>query len=121
MNCIRGIVLALGFFLPLQSYAAQQWSTCQTIVGVSNYMAFNNDNLFILSMSPGVIGCAFNSFPGAIGIEVGQFGVTSSNINSFLANSLTAYATGHQVMVYYDTTSCFGIIIANGGYEGQCP
>jgi hypothetical protein len=46
--------------------------------------------------------------------------VTATNINAFLASSLSAYTTGQQVQLYYDNTACGGLIIANGGYSGQC-
>jgi hypothetical protein len=121
MRILSRVMLAMSLMLPLASQATQQWSSCQTITSVSNYMAYNSDSLLILSFSPGITGCTFNGTSGAVGIEVGQFGVTASNINTFLAGTLTAYSTGHQVMVYYDTDTCFGIIVANGGYGGACP
>lgn len=121
MRILSRVILAMSFMLPFASQAAQQWSSCQTIVGVSNYMAYNNDNLIILALSPGLPDCSYNGVPGAVGIIVGQFGVTSTNISTFLAGSLTAYSTGRQVMIYYDSATCFGNIIANGGFAGQCP
>ena len=115
------VMLAISLLVPFAAQAAQQWSGCQTIVGVSNYMAYNNDNLIILGLSPGLPDCSYNGMPGAVGIIVGQFGVTSANISAFLAGSLTAYSTGRQVMIYYDSATCFANIISNGGYVGQCP
>jgi hypothetical protein len=121
MRTVRRLMLTLSFMVPFASQAAQQWSGCQTIVGVSNYMAYNNDNLIILVLSPGLPDCNYNGVTGAIGFSAGSFGVTTTNISTFLAGFFTAYSTGRQVMIYYDTATCFGIIVSNGGYEGQCP
>jgi hypothetical protein len=100
MRKLSGVMLAMSLLVPIASQAAQQWSSCQTIVGVSNYMAYNNDNLIILGLSPRLPDCSYNGMPGAVGIIVGQFGVTAANISICLAGSLTAYGTGRQVMIY---------------------
>jgi len=121
MRLVSPVMLAISLLVPFASQGAQQWSGCQTITGVSNYMAYNNDNLIILALSPGLPDCNYNGVPGAVGFTVGQLGVTASNINTFLASSLTAYSTGRPVMIFYDNVSCFGSVISNGGYAGQCP
>jgi hypothetical protein len=78
------IMLGTSLMMSFASQAAQQWSSCQTITGVSNYMAYNNDNLLILALSPGLPDCNYNGIPGAVGIIVGQFGVTSTNIGTLI-------------------------------------
>ena len=103
------------------SQAAGGWTGCVTVVGVDNYIA---TNALILAVSPNVPGCtsSVNGVAGAITFQVGSNGVTASSINTLLASSLAAYATGKQVMLYYDNAAgCFGQIVANGGYSGQCP
>jgi hypothetical protein len=103
-----------------QGQATQLWSSCQTIIGVSNYLAANSS--IYLALSPGITGCSPNGIDGAVVFGVGTDGVTAANITSFLAASLTALAAGQRVMIYYDnaTVTCAGIIIANNGYAGQC-
>jgi hypothetical protein len=121
MRPLSRFMLAMSLMVPFASQAAQQWSSCVTLTGVSNYIAISNDNLIILATSPNIAGCAYNGIQGAIGIAAGQLGVTVTNLNTFLASALTAYSSGHQVQIYYDTTTCYGGIISNGGYAGNCP
>ncbi len=106
----------------MSSQAANQWSSCQTVTAVTNLMA-NSAPGILLGLSPGLSGCSPVGVIGALMFSVGVDGVVATNIDSFLATSLTAYTTGHQVMVYYDntTSTCQGISIAISGYSGQCP
>ena len=117
------LVLALAVAVaPIGSQAAQGWTGCVTVVGLNNYIA--SSNAMILAVSPGVTGCVstVNGVSGAITFQVGVNNVTSSSITSLLASSLTAYATGKSVMLYYDNSAgCFGQIVSNGGFGGQCP
>jgi hypothetical protein len=121
MRQISRVMLAVSLMGPFASQATEQWSNCVTLAGVSNYMALNNDNLLIIATSPAISGCNYNGIAGAVAIIVGQLGVTSSNINTFLASALTAYSSGHQAQIYYDTTTCYANIISNGGFQGNCP
>lgn len=118
MPKMKPLVLILGLFIPFITQATQLWSGCQTVTGVANYIA--NANQVILALSPGLPCIGPNAVPGSVSFGVGNFGVTAGNLSSFLASGLTAQATGQQVMIYYDSASCFGLIIANGGYAGQC-
>ena len=102
--------------------AAQQWSSCQTVVNVNNYLAYNNS--VVVGLSPGIPGCAPSFIAGSVAFTVGVSGVTAANVGSFLSSALLAYASGTRVMVYYDDAAipnCQGIIVASGGYSGQCP
>lgn len=106
---------------PVVAQSTQHWSTCQTVNGVSNYLAYGGS--VIVSLSPGISGCNPVGIPGAVAFSLNQNQVTPDNINSFLATALAAYSGGHQVMIYYDdaTESCLGGIISVGGFAGQCP
>jgi hypothetical protein len=106
---------------PTLAQSTEQWSSCQTITGVSNYLAFNGSVL--LTLSPGISGCNPVGIAGAVLFTQGVDGVTSDNINSFLAGGYSAYLSGHQVAIYYDNSSvsCSGVIISLGGAAGQCP
>jgi len=121
MRFLIRLLVAAAFLVPFASQATQQWSTCQTITGVSNYIAYGSS--VILALSPGISGCNAVDLPGAMAFAINVGGVTADNINSFLAESLAAYLSGHQVTIYYDnaTSSCFGTIISVGGVGGQCP
>ncbi len=121
MHLSRKMIIAAGLTASLNAQAAQSWSACQTITAVTDYQAYNNT--MILALSPGISGCGPSSIPGSIQFIVGTDGVTAANFNGILASSLSAYAIGAQVMIYYDTsvTNCAGVIISLGGYSGQCP
>jgi len=107
--------------LPAMAQASQQWSSCQTVTGVSNYLAYANSVL--ITLSPGISGCSSVGVAGAVMFTAGVGGVTSDNIGSFLASGHAAYVSGHQVMIYYDNSSasCPSMIISLGGPSGQCP
>jgi hypothetical protein len=102
--------------------ATQQWSSCETIVGVTNMLAYNNT--VDLALSPQISGCNSDQVSGSIMFTVGQDGVTSTNINTLLASVLAAFSSGQRVMFYYDydssTSNCYGVIVSNGGNGGQC-
>jgi hypothetical protein len=133
--CILILLLKRGFFMrlpgrlavtivllcPFAAQSAQLWSACQTINGVSNYLAYGSSA--VVSLSPGISGCSPVGIPGAVAFSANQNGVTTDNVSSFLATALAAYSGGHQVMIYYDnsTANCQGGIIAVGGFAGQCP
>lgn len=121
MRLLARLTVAAALLGPISAQCAVAWSTCQTINGVSNYLAYGNS--VMMSLSPGISGCSPVGIPGAVAFTVGFDGVTTDNINSFLATGLTAYSTGHQVTILYDNSdsNCQGVIIAVGGYYGQCP
>ena len=121
MRLVTRMMTVATLLAPIVAQSAQQWSACQTINGVSNYLAYSN--AVIVSLSPGISGCSPASIPGAVMFEANVGGVTTDNINSFLASSLAAYSSGHQVMIFYDNSNnnCQGLIISVGGYAGQCP
>jgi hypothetical protein len=104
----------------ISARATQAWSGYVTIVEVSNYLAYNNT--INLAVSPGISGCNVNGIVGSVTFAVGQEGVTTSNISSFLASALAGLTAGRQVTIFYDnaTSSCYGVVVANGGYSGQC-
>lgn len=116
---LRATIAAIAA-APLCSGAAEQWTTgCQTVTSVQTYLAYNNS--IVVGLSPGIPGCNVGATVGGVEFTVGTDGVTSTYINAILATSLSAYASGSQVMVYYDS-SCFGVIIAVGGADGtNCP
>ncbi len=115
------LMFAACCFAPIASQATVVWSTCQTITAVDNYLAGTPAQL-ILVLSPGIAGCSVIT-AGAMSFEVGEQGITASNINYFLATSLTAFTAGKRVMIAYDnsTASCFGSTLAVGGFSAQCP
>jgi hypothetical protein len=115
-------MIAMSFLVGTTwAQSAEQWSNCQTVTGVSNYLAYANSVL--VTLSPGIPGCSPVGISGAIMFTVNVDGVTSENINSFLASGYTAYTSGHQVAIYYDNSSstCAGVIFSLGGAAGQCP
>jgi hypothetical protein len=118
MRTVKRLMLALSLMVPFASQAAQQWSSCQTVTGVSNYIAFGSQ--VILALSPGLPCTVGVGVVGGVAFTIGTFNVTANNINTFLASGLSAYATGQKVMVYYDDAACGGLIISNGGISGQC-
>jgi hypothetical protein len=120
---IRALIITSLLF-PVVSQAAIVWSTCTTITSVSNYLA--NDNQFIVTLSgTNTIASTCSGFEGqpAIFFNTGSDGVTSSNIGTLLAMAVAAFQGTQQVMIAYDnsTSSCYGQVIAMGGYSGQCP
>ena len=121
MRFFKWMMLASLLTAPALAQSSEQWSSCQTVTGVSNYLAYANSVL--LTLSPGISGCSPVDVAGAVMFTVGVDGVTSDNIGSFLASGYTAYVSGHQVAIYYDSSSssCAGVIFSLGGPSGQCP
>ena len=124
MGRITKVMVALGLLVPALAQATPVWSSCQTITGVANYLSDLDSgyNGFFLSLSPGISGCGIVT-AGGVGFIIGQQGITASNFNSYLAMSLTAYTSGHQVTIWYDSSSssCYSAILVLGGNSGQCP
>jgi hypothetical protein len=123
MRFLARLMIVVCVITPIAGQTTENpvWSACVTITAVSNYVAYNNS--INLALNPAINGCDGNGITGAVSIVVGQDGVTSSNVTAYLASSLAAQMTGQQVMILYDnsTNNCYGIIVANGGYSGQCP
>jgi len=122
MRLFRPLMIAFCVLSPIMSQATTVWSSCQTITAVDNYLAYSTPQV-ILVLSPGITGCTNASATGAVSFEIGQNGITSTNVNYVLATSLTAFAAGKSIMVTYDnsTSNCFSQIISIGGYSAQCP
>lgn len=118
MRKVNLVLLALSFMATTESQATQQWSSCQTVTGVSNYIAFGNQ--VIVALSPGLPCTVPVGVPGGVSFVIGTNGITTANINTFLASALSAYATGQKVQLYFDDAACSGLIISNGGITGQC-
>jgi len=99
----KWMIVASLLVAPALAQSTEQWSSCQTVTGVSNYLAYANSVL--LTLSPGIPGCAPVDIAGAVMFMVNVDGVTSDNIGSFLASGYSAYLSGHQVTIYYDNSS----------------
>jgi hypothetical protein len=98
--------------------AALVQSGCVTVTAVVNS---ESQSAVLLALSPAIPGCTPNTTPG-VEFSVGMNGITAATLNSYLASGLSAFATGQRVMVIYDdsTSNCFGLVIANGGFHGEC-
>lgn len=122
MRLISGIATLACACAAMDCGAAQQWTGCETVTGISNYP---DSGALIVKLSPAVSGCSssVNGVAGAITFQIGQNGIASADdLRSVMASLLTAYTSGRQVMIYYSTaTGCPGELIANSGYDGQCP
>lgn len=116
-------MLAACMLTPTVSQAALTWSPCETVTAVADYLAYSN-NVWI-TVTPAISGCTVNANgTGWISFAENQEGVTNTTISSILAVALSAYSSGHQVAIYYDTATaptCYSAIIAVGGYYGECP
>jgi hypothetical protein len=127
MNHMKHVVMtvcACFSVLTGEARAALTWSSCQTVTGVSNYMALSNS--VYLTLSPGIPGCnaSTGTSVSSVGFAIGQEGVSATNIESYLATGLTAMSTGSQVTIYYDTSTapqCYSMVLAVHGYANQCP
>ncbi len=121
MRLLARAMVVFTLLGPVSAESAQVWSSCQTVTGVSNYLAYANS--VVLSLSPGIPGCSAVGIAGAMIFSAGSGGVAADNVSSFLASGYVAYTSGHQVQIYYDnsTSSCLGVIISVGGVAGQCP
>ncbi|WP_129779895.1 hypothetical protein [Peristeroidobacter soli] len=123
MRLIKFATLLLACSVPSLSFGAGQWSGCQTVTGVTNYLGFNTTNPSIsVALSPGIPGCVSDA-PGGVSFALQQLapGSTVDALKTFLAQLLTAQASGTRVMVFYDpATSCSAQIVSVGGYSGQC-
>jgi hypothetical protein len=115
-----GAILA-GIALPLASQAQVIWSSsCQTITNVTDEPVSAS---VLLTLSPGISGCAAQGVTGAIQFVAGQEGVTEAHLTGLLATSLTSFSLGRQVLIGYDnsSSSCYATSIAVGGFANQCP
>jgi hypothetical protein len=129
---LRKAAIAVGLIASINARATtdELWSACETIKAVVNETSYSTAPQVYLILSPPIniangapANCMNNGVAGALGFVVGMGGINSSNINSYLASSLSAFNAGHQVTIYYDYTNaseCFGIDIADGGWTGAC-
>jgi hypothetical protein len=115
--------LLLAFSIPAASFGADQWSSCQRVTGVTNYLGYNSTNPSIsVALSPGIPGCV-NDAVGGVSFALNQLvqGATVDTLKTLLAQLLSAQATGTRVMILYDnSTGCPAKIVSVGGYSGQC-
>ena len=115
--------MAILGFTASQSVAANVWSECVKVVGVSDYRPINSS--VIVAMSPQLPAPCLgggSGIAGAATLQVGSGGVTDDNIKGLLAEVLIAKVTDQKVMIYYDNSSniCSALIVSLGGYSGQC-
>jgi len=122
MRIVPSLFATACLLTSLESQATNQWTACETVIAVNNYIP--TSHAIIVALSPAVPGCqsAVNGVSGAVTFDVGVNGVIASDLSPLLASILTAYTTGKQVMLYYDNAAgCYGQLVANGGFGGQCP
>jgi hypothetical protein len=122
LRILTSLVTAACLMVSIDSRATQQWTACETVIGVNNYIP--GSKAIIVALSPAVPGCAsaVNGVSGSVTFDAGVNGVLATDLSPLLASILTAYTTGKQVMLYYDNAAgCYGQLVANGGYGGQCP
>ena len=123
MKHTRLAALLLACSVPTVSFGAGQWSGCQTVTGVTNYLAYNTANPSIsVALSPGLPGCVSDA-PGGTSFALQQLpsGATVDTLKSLLGMLLAAQSSGTRVMIFYDpANSCAASIVSVGGYSGQC-
>jgi len=122
MRILTSLMTAACLMVSIDSQATNQWTACETVIGVNNYIP--GSQAIIVALSPAVPGCqsAVNGVSGAVTFHTGQNAVIESDLSPLLASILTAYTNGKQVMLYYDDSAgCWGQLVANGGFGGQCP
>jgi hypothetical protein len=123
MKIAKIAALLLAVSIPAVSFGAGQWSGCQTVTGVTNYLGYNTTNPSIsVALSPGIPGCV-NDAVGGTSFALQQLALNSTvdTLKTFLAQLLSAQASGTRVMIFYDAVSgCPGQIVSVGGYSGQC-
>src|SRR5690242_10864569 len=101
MRCLTPVMTAFCLLCAVDSQATQQWSACQVVVGVNNNLAASNE--VIVALSPGIAGCSPNGITGGVKFTMGNpNSINASNVQSFLASSLMAHATGQQVTIFFD-------------------
>jgi hypothetical protein len=114
MTMVLGLLGTL--IIPGKASAAVVWSGCMTITGVSNYIGYSGQVFVYFSADLPGVAPAGAGYP----FVIGQNGVTSDNINSFLATATAAMLSNTSVMVLFDNATGYLIIISLGGYSGQC-
>ncbi|GFE83254.1 hypothetical protein GCM10011487_52540 [Steroidobacter agaridevorans] len=115
------LLLALG--VPVTGFADNQWSACQTVTGVTNYLGYNTTNPSVaVALSPGIPNCNVDA-PGAISFALQGLttGSTVDTLKTLLATLLSAQASGTRVMILYDAATCRANAVSVGGYAAQCP
>lgn len=121
------LILIFSFLMNSQNAsAAEGWSDCQTITGVTDYRGLTNS--VIITTYPGVkdingILCsAMGSKTGSVRVAIGRLGQTADTAKGALTLATTAYVTGKKMVFQYDnaTSSCDVKIVSIGGYGAQC-
>lgn len=124
MKLIKTAAAAAALTLPTICFGAGQWSGCQTVIGVSNYLGHNTTNPSIgVALSPGIPGCTADAPGGTVfALQNLAAGATVDTLKSLLASLTAAQVSGTQVMVFYDSAiaGCPSRIVSVGGYSGQC-
>lgn len=118
MKLTKLATLFLAFSLPTVGFGAEQWSGCHNVIGVTNYLGFNATNPSVLvAVSPAISSCT-----SGVTLALQQLapGSTIESLKSLLGSVTAAQLSGTRLMLYYDTTSCTGTVVAVGGYSGQC-
>lgn len=108
---IAALILPL---LCVEPTFANTWTGCATVTQVKDYTSYNGSLAITLSPSP-----TWASGPcGSSGVVFaeGNQGVTSDTIKNTIAMAITAFVTGQQVTIFYDTStsSCNAVIIQLG-------
>ena len=122
MNVIKlyvFVIILFGFSTTLQ--AAWQWTTCQNVIGISDYRA--HDSTIMVTLPLELSGCPSNATGTSyIRFKDGTAGITNDIQKSVIAIGSSAHVSGNKVMIYYEDTGgwCNGRIISLGGYAGQC-
>jgi hypothetical protein len=114
MTIVLGLLGTLA--IPGKAGAAVVWSGCMTVTAVSNYIAYSGQAFIYFSANLPGVAPAGAGYP----FVIGQNGVTSDNINSFLATATAAKLSNTSVMVLFDNATGNLIIMSLGGYSGQC-
>jgi hypothetical protein len=118
---VARVSLIAAMLFTANAQAANSWTACVTITGITNYIAY--DDAVILTVSPTIPGsCVAQGIGNAVQFSAGNNGVTAANITALLASALAAYTSSTQVQLLYDpsTTNCYGTAIATNGYAGSC-
>jgi len=124
MNLTKLVTIMCALSIPAVTFGASQWSGCQTVTGVTNYIGHNPTNpSFSVALSPGIPGCV-NDAPGGVSFRLASLGAgaTLDVLKSLLASITAAQLSGTQVMILFDPASsgCGASIVSVGGYSGQC-
>lgn len=116
VRVVIGVLLSMA---SASQAAAGGWSDCEAVTAVTSEPVAST---ILITLTPGIAGCAPQGVTGAIEFVVGQDGLVADNLDSILASSLSALATGRRVQIGYDSSSanCYSTSLSIGGYLGDC-